>query len=766
MNRANRKADSAVLRCHAFIKGIHAYRWDGWAEGALAARLRGCIKAGDGLAEAYSIVKEIILRKTGLCLYDSQLLTACAMAKGHIAELPTGEGKTLAAVIAAAIFALQKRSVHILVFNDYLARRDCAANRAIYEACGLTCGYIVEATDCRHRQAAYACDIVYISAKEAGFDCLRDFLCTDADALLCPPHQVALVDEADSILIDEARTPLVLAGNAAPRPSFTARIALAVSGLSACDVGVLADSNQAWLTESGIRAMESAMEIDDLSMPQHADLLARINAAVEAKHLLARDKDYIVKDSAILVVDESTGRVAESRRFPDLLHEAVEMKELGRGSDPTTVYGSISMQAYLRQYEMLCGMTGTAASSAYELRQMYGLEIAVIPPNTPCIRIDHPDAIFPEKAEQESAILQSIQRSHGKGQPVLLGTQSVEESEHYLSLLAALGIPHHTLNARDDTQEAAIVAAAGRHYQVTISTNMAGRGVDIRLGAGDAAEAALVRASGGLSVVSTGLNRSIRIDNQLRGRAGRQGDPGESQFFLHLQGLAPETLARLDRCHHTQYPKLLRQAQRAQQRADIEARYMLGRYSSILEGQRKRIAERRLEILLGKSAPGMLEKEDAQAHARLVRDVGRRGVALAERQLALYYINQNWAAYLEAMETMRSGIHLLVIGGKSPLDEYMLFAASAYAEMLEDIQHDVAAQMMRCTITRDGIDMEREGLLGATTTWTYLINESAGQFSRIPQLIRSMTAPVQGTLFTAKGLLASLRERLRRVFPR
>lgn len=758
MHQFKRPAGGPALHAAALLRDIHSHQLDTWHQDALAWRLRACAGDAGGRAEAYAILKELIRRHTGLALFDAQLLAADAMARGRIAELATGEGKTLAAVVAAALYALGGRPVHILVFNDYLAQRDYEANRPIYEACGLTCGCVVEETGAAGRQAAYACDVAYIAAKEAGFDCLRDFLCAEAEGLLCPPLRVALVDEADSILLDEARIPLVLAGNAQASPSQGGQIAHAVRGLVAGqDVGIARENGQVWLTEAGVARMEAALGVDNLFMPEQAHTLALVNAALEARFLLRRDRDYIVRDGAVLVVDEATGRVAEGRRFPDLLHQAVEIQELRAGSAASAIYNTTSMQAYLRQYETLCGMTGTAASAAYELRQMYELEVEVIAPHTPCIRVDHPDEAFLRRDEQEAAVLACVRAAHAKGQPVLMGTRSVAESEHFAALLAGEGIPHSVLNARSSAQEAAIVAQAGRPYQVTISTNMAGRGVDIRLGGGDETEAAQARAAGGLLVISTGMNRGLRVDMQLRGRAGRQGDPGESRFFVCLADLPADMLAGVEQVQIARYPRLLRRAQRAQEGRDVEARYMLERYASILEGQRKRVAAWRLAILRDEAAPGMLQAADGDLYAQLVARVGARGVRIAEKQLALYCVNMQWAAYLEAMEAMREGIHLMVIGKKSPLDEYMLFAAAAFDEMLGDVRQDVAGYMRTCAIGADGIDMAAEGLLGATTTWTYMINESSTQFSRIPQIVKGMTTQVQGTLFTLRGLVDRVR---------
>ena len=339
--------------------------------------------AQDNLAETYAILKEIIHRFTGLRLFDAQLAAAHAMQLGRIAELPTGEGKTLSAVVTAATYALRGESVHVLVFNDYLAQRDDSANKAIYEACGLSCGHVVQRSSPEQRKRAYACQVVYVSAKEVGFDHLRDFLCMAPDELLLRTFPVALVDEADSILIDEARIPLVLAGNRDISAAKAEKICEAVTALTADSVSVNLVENQVWLTDDGIEAMQMALKSSNLYASSSTDVLAQINAALEARFLVAKDKDYIVKEGRILLVDEATGRVAENRKFPDLLQQAVEIREGVPQAAQTVVYNSMSLQAFLRQYHRLCGMTGTAISSASAFKQMYGLEVEAIPPPHP-----------------------------------------------------------------------------------------------------------------------------------------------------------------------------------------------------------------------------------------------------------------------------------------------------------------------------------------------------------------------------------------------
>ena len=722
--------------------------------------------ARDNVAETYAILREIIHRFTGLLLFDSQLAAAYAMQLGRIAELPTGEGKTLSAVVTAATFALRGEPVHVLVFNDYLAQRDYSANKSIYEACGLSCGYVVQRSTPEQRKGAYACQVVYVSAKEVGFDHLRDFLCMEPAKLLLRTFPVALVDEADSILIDEARIPLVLAGNRDVSAAKAERICEAVTALSTDCVSVSLAENQAWLTDIGIEAMQSALQNNNLYASSSADTLAQINAALEARFLVAKDKDYIVKEGRILLVDEATGRVAENRKFPDLLQQAVEIREGLAQAAQTVVYNSMSLQAFLRQYRRLCGMTGTASSSAVAFKQMYGLEVEVVPPHTPCIRADHEDAVFPDAVSQMAAMLACVQVAQEKGQPVLIGTRSVAESEALSLQLTQHGLPHRVLNARNDEEEAAVIAEAGRARQITISTNMAGRGVDIRLGGSASSDAGMVRNAGGLYVMSTGINRSLRVDNQLRGRSGRQGDPGESRFFVNLADIGPMDIPPAE-IRQANVPgktdaglpavpphaaKRLRRAQREQEGRDTEARYMLERYSALLEEKRMEITAYRTGLLLLDKSPVILQNGAPEVWESLVQVHGPNAVMLAERQLTLLFISRHWSDFLSAVEDKRSGIHLEVVGGKNPLEEYRRFIVFAFDEMQKDLRRDVVDWMQRCSISENGIDLEAEGLSGATTTWTYLINDSADQFNRIPFLIKTVSNSIRGTLFTVRGL--------------
>lgn len=695
----------------------------------------------DGIVPLFALLKEVILRLTGLCLFDTQLSTAFSLYQGRIAQLPTGEGKTLAAVLPAAARALQGQGVHVLVFNDYLAKRDYTLTRPIYEYLGLAPSFVQQSASHMQRKLAYEGNPLYVCAKEAGFDYLRNFICQDQSELLLARRDYAIVDEADSILIDEARIPLVIAGNAPEEALSSFEIRDAVNRLAPGDCNVNKLDKQVYLTDKGIRHMEFWLGVDNLYDEANLDLLSMVHAALQAKYLLERDRDYLVKNDGIQIIDELTGRVSENRKYPDILHSAVEAKE-GLGQEQNSlIYNSMSMQNYLEQYKTLSGMTGTIETSSEEIHSAYGLNVDVIPPHIPCIRQDHEDVLFYTKQEKFEAIVQEILNAHLKKQPVLVGTQSVMESEHLSSLLDSKDIPHWVLNAKNDEQEAELIARAGEPGRVTVSTNMAGRGVDIKLGGLQEQDKDLVANAGGLLVISTGMNRSVRIDNQLRGRAGRQGDPGESRFFISLEDEIPmkyevgqnaPTQKEAGRpIGLSRLKKAVRKSQKHAEGQDAESRYMLKKYAFILEQQRQVMTNLREEILTGKKEVDYLEEADPVAARSLLEKAGEQGVKKAQRQLSLYFINLHWAQYLESMEYVRDGIHLTVVGGKNPIDEYHRTAIQCFDEMLKDIQQNVAAAMKINPITEDGIDMEHAGLCGATTTWTYQIDDSNSQFNQL-----------------------------------
>nr|WP_319488945.1 accessory Sec system translocase SecA2 [uncultured Caproiciproducens sp.] len=716
----------------------------------------------------FALLKELIFRQTGLHLFDTQLATAISLQKGNIAQLPTGEGKTLAAVLAAAFHGMCGHGVHVLVFNDYLAKRDYLITKPIYEFCGLTVGLIQQSMPAKERKIMYDRDVVYLSAKEAGFDFLRNFLCLTKEELLCTQFDYAIIDEADSILIDEAKIPLVIAGDTPEELCSAAAISHAVKSLAPDEVQINNAANQVYLTDSGINRMETILNVQNLYEAENLNLLSTVNAALQAQFLLERDKDYLVKEDSIKIIDEFTGRVSENRRYPDILHSAVEAKEHLGGSINSLIYNSITVQNFLQQYKKLCGMTGTAQTSAKEMEYMYGLKVDVIGPHEPCVRIDHEDVLYHTDTDKYAAVVEEVKRVHVKGQPVLIGTQSVQESETLSTLLNSAEIPYSVLNAKNDENEAELIAKAGKLNRVTVSTNMAGRGVDIKLGGENELEKSKVQAAGGLYVIGVGINRSIRIDHQLRGRAGRQGDAGESRFFISLDdtlmvqygigqnitGLKQSDSLVTDR----RVKKAVREVQKHAEGNDAETRYMLEKYAYIQEEQRRVITSIRNEVLLDSKPFGLFPEREPEYYQGLINSVGKAGAEKAEKQLALYFINLRWAQYLESMEYVRDGIHLTLLAAKNPLDEYHRVAIAAFDEMVKDIKNDIVSAMKKYKITEDGIDLKAAGLGGATTTWTYLIDERSSQFSRIPYLAKNISNKISGTVFTVSGLLYSLKD--------
>jgi len=689
----------------------------------------------------------VIYRLKGLSLFESQLKTARSLKLGRIAELPTGEGKTLAAVVAAICYALEGRKVHILVFNDYLAKRDWSENHSIYELCGFTVGFADQHSTIEERKAAYSSDIVYVSAKQAGFDYLRDFLAISTEEVIFPAFDVAIVDEADSIMIDECTTPLILAGEASHNDDMIKGVDECIQALSSGDYEVSHTDNKVWLTDSGIECVEKFLGLD-LYDESNFHILSSIQNALDAHHLLACDVDYIVKDGAIQIIEETTGRVIVDKRYPDALHRAVEIKEGLAPSPITMIYNSVTMQNFLKLYKTLSGMTGTAATSESEFQSSYGLKVDVIPPNTPSIRINHEDVFFAKQDDFYEGVISQIKDCYSKKQPVLLGTKSVAESEVFSELLSNSCIPHYVLNAKNDEEEAKLIAQAGLPGRVTISTNMAGRGVDIRLGGGDKELHDEVAKTGGLYIIGAGCNKSERIDNQLRGRAGRQGDPGESKFYVWLNDedlshrMSPLEKVKAEIGSSKKRINIVRKIQRQMEGEAAEARYSLNRFSKIMEEQRMRLTIQRMDILRGELYFAYLEKANPDKYQEAVQKAGVDGIKKAEKQIALYFINKHWAGLLEAMNDVKNGIHfmsltndlatLLIGGGQTTvLDEYGRIFVKLCDQMLEKIKADIIHKMETLPITENGVDLDEAGLQGGTTTWSYAIDESASQFNKL-----------------------------------
>ena len=709
---------------------------------ALRARA-GALTDGLRLPETFAIAREASARLLGLRPFDVQLAAAVAMHQRRLAQLATGEGKTLVAVLPAILHALGGGRVHIFTANDYLARRDCEWMAPLYRFFGLTPAYVAHDVDAAGRKRAYEADVTYVTAKEAGFDFLRDHTALDTSAIVHRGHDFAIVDEADFILIDEARVPLVVAG---PAPAVAIDYRKTAAVARALQDGVDFDCDEygrtVVLTERGFDRASAmlGLRLDD---PAHHLWLSAMHVALHAQTLLRRDRDYVVRNGVVELVDEWTGRVAENRRWPHGIHPAVEAKEEVALSQEGRVLGSIPMQHFIREYRSLAGMTATASSSADEFLQFFGLRTVVFPPHRDCHRIDDGDAIFTHRAAKTAAIVREVQRAHAHGQPILVGTASVHESEQLGATLRAAGVGCEVLNAKHDEREAQIIARAGERGAVTISTNMAGRGTDIRLGGpgtrdmpSGPEDADAVAGAGGLYVIGTNRHESRRIDNQLRGRAGRQGDPGRSRFFIALDddlirrygvvGLIPAAHRPAPREEPVDDPVVAREIARAQriiEGQNFDIRRTLWRYSAVVDQQRRIVYTWRHDVLHGE-AEGVCAERAAAAYSSLVGAVGPDAVADAERRITLHVLDNAWAEHLAFIDEVREGIHLQRYGGREPISEFHRQIIHAFGPMLERVQDRTVEIFERLTVRDGAIDLAAAGLAGTTSTWTYLVDDN------------------------------------------
>lgn len=531
---------------------------DALREKSLQLRVRALQGAAvhDLLPEAYALVREAVTRTLRITPHDAQIYAAIALHVGSIVEMQTGEGKTLAAVFPAYLNALTGRGVHILTFNDYLAQRDAQWMSPVYALLGVSVGAITDGMEYGQRRKAYQADVTYLTAKEAGFDYLRGFLSQEVALLVQRPFHYAIIDEADSIMIDEARIPLVIAGKTDSLTTDAISMNSIIREL-VMDKEYETDEygRSVYLTDDGLLRVEQTLGCDNLYNGNQNAILADIHNALHAHVLLKRDIDYIVRNGHVELVDEFTGRIAEKRHWPHGLQEAVEAKEGIVSKDQGQIMSSITLQYFLKQYPKISGMTGTALVAAEEFQDCYALRTVIIPTHRPCIRIDHPDKVFTHKEAKMQALIEEIKCVHATGRPILVGTLTVEESETLAKGLTLKEIKCQVLNARNDEEEARIVKEAGALGAVTVSTNMAGRGTDIKLGGADERDRDKVTALGGLYVLGTNRHESHRIDQQLRGRAGRQGDPGSTRFFTSLEDDLLKRYRLKDLIPKTLYPR-------------------------------------------------------------------------------------------------------------------------------------------------------------------------------------------------------------------
>ena len=563
----------------------------------------------DILPEAFAVVREASKRVLGMRHFDVQLIGGICLHRGNIAEMRTGEGKTLVATLPVYLNALTGNGVHVVTVNDYLATRDSEQMGRLYNFLGLSTGLIVANLDFNQRKEAYACDITYGTNNEFGFDYLRDNMVSDVSQMVQRPLNYAIVDEVDSILIDEARTPLIISGPGQRSTDNYYKLAKIVPHLVK-DEDYTIDEKQKTIapTDSGIAKVEKMLGVENLYDSENIELNHLLGASLRAYAMMHRDTDYVVKDGEVVIVDEFTGRLMFGRRYSDGLHQAIEAKEGLKVERESQTLASITFQNYFRMYNKLAGMTGTAKTEEKEFIDIYGLEVLPIPPNKPLARVDLPDQIFKTKAAKYRAVVRNAVERHQTGQPILIGTTSITQSEELSDMLLRSGVPHKVLNAKHHEKEAEIVADAGQMGMVTIATNMAGRGTDITLGEG-------VPELGGLAILGTERHESRRIDNQLRGRAGRQGDPGSSQFFLSLEddlmrifgadnitGIMDKLGMEEDEpIEHSLITKSIERAQKKVEDHNYNIRKYVLEYDDVMNQQREVLYEQRRRILRNES---------------------------------------------------------------------------------------------------------------------------------------------------------------------
>jgi preprotein translocase subunit SecA len=681
-----------------------------------------------------AIAREASERATGLRPFEVQLLGALRMLAGDVVEMATGEGKTLVGAIAAAGYAIAGRHVHVISVNDYLARRDAEWMGPLLEAMGLTVGWITAESTPAERREAYQCDVTYASVNEIGFDVLRDQLVTDVEDLVSPDPDVALIDEADSVLVDEALVPLVLAGTTHRETPRLEVIRLVGELDPDKDYDTDADRRNVHLTDAGAKKLEAALGVDLYSEEHVSTTLTEVNVALHAHVLLHRDVHYIVRDDAVQLINASRGRIAALQRWPDGLQAAVEAKEGIETTETGEVLDTITVQALINRYPTVCGMTGTALAAGEQLRQFYKLGVSPIPPNTPNVREDEIDRVYITAAAKNDAIVEHITSVHETGQPILVGTRDVAESEELHERLVKAGVNAVVLNAKNDAEEAAVIAEAGTLGTVTVSTQMAGRGTDIRLGGSDEAQHDEVAELGGLHVIGTGRHHTERLDNQLRGRAGRQGDPGSSVFFssweddVVVSHLEPQKLpTQTDddgRIIGDKAAQLLEHAQRVAEGRLLDIHANTWRYNQLVAQQRAIISDRRDKLLRTTTARDELQERSPQRYEELVEEIGEDRLEKICRLIMLYHLDRGWADHQAYLADVRESIHLRALARQNPLDEFHRMAVDAFASLAADAIEAAQQTFETANVAEDEQGLDLSKLARPTSTWTYMIHDN------------------------------------------
>lgn len=731
--RNDKKSKGIVSQAHGLIAG-----YEQRSDAELVEAIRGTVDNGKitDKAEFLAVLTVASARTLGMTPFEVQNQAVLRLLEGDVIQMATGEGKTLVGAMAATGFALTGKRVHLITVNNYLAARDADWMRPLVEFFGLTVAAVTESSTREERVRAYRSDIVYAPVAEIGFDHLRDNQITHRDQTVQVPADVALVDEADSVLVDEALVPLVLAG-AKPGEQATGQITEAVSHLvEGTDYTIDADRRNVFLTDDGAAKIERALGIDSLYSDENiGTVLVRVNLALHAKALLIRDVHYIVQDGKIDLVDASRGRVAELQRWPDGLQAAVESKEGLDVSEGGRILDQITLQALMRRYPMVCGMTGTAVEATDQLRQFYDLHVSVIDRAKELRRFDEADRIYATMEEKFAAIVDEIAHIHSAGQPVLVGTHDVAESEALADALEERGVTVNVLNAKNDAEEARIVAEAGDLGRVTVSTQMAGRGTDIRLGGADESDRDAVVDLGGLAVIGTARHRTARLDNQLRGRAGRQGDPGLSVFFVSLEddivaaggadervSAQPDADGRID---SKRVQDFIEHCQRVTEGQLLEIHAQTWKYNQLLADHREIVDKRRATLLDTDQAWRELAERDPARAAELESQGNDRGVLeQAAREIMLFHLDDEWSEHLALMDDVRESIHLRAIARETPITEFHRIAVREFKELANRAVERATETFGTVLIDADGAHLADAGWKRPNATWTYMVSDN------------------------------------------
>ncbi|MGC9383060.1 MAG: preprotein translocase subunit SecA [Kosmotogaceae bacterium] len=719
-------------------------------------RIKSGEKLDDIMPEAFALVRESARRTVNMRPFDVQVMGAISLHEGKIAEMKTGEGKTLAATMPLYLNGLSGKGTHVATVNDYLAKRDANWMRPVYEYLGLSVGYIQASMEPSERKKAYNCDVTYGTANEFGFDYLRDNLVYSLENKARRGHNFAIVDEADSILIDEARTPLIISGPSEDSSNLYMQFAFYAKRFNENEDFIVDEKEKTVnLTEKGIEKAESLLKVENLYDPANYRFLFHLLNALKARTLFRNEVDYIVKDGEVIIVDEFTGRLLPGRRYSEGLHQAIEAKENVKIREESITYATITFQNYFKMYDKLSGMTGTAKTEESEFISIYGTEVVVIPTNEPVIRIDRDDLIYRTREEKYNAVVQEIKQRYEKGQPVLVGTTSIENSEVLSSMLTKEAVPHEVLNAKHHEREAEIVAKAGLKKTVTIATNMAGRGTDIKLEEG-------VTDLGGLFVLGTERHESRRIDNQLIGRSGRQGDPGESRFYLSTEddllrlfgGERMESIMNTLKIEkgqpieHSLLSKVINSAQKKIEGIHFSIRKRLYELDSVVDKQRSAIYAHRNWLLEGKELDkhvseiiedvverrtnkleqtpdlktleqlfGFLPKkiyegmnsikkieELKQSIIKRIEEIYKKRKEEFDEEfprimkyLMLRMIDERWRRHLETLEHLKQSVGLRAYGQKDPVIEFKREAYMLFEEMIDSLYDDIVSVLSRLT---------------------------------------------------------------------